>query len=283
MWYSDDWVFEPICESGKKASDEPEKPTNPLAFALDNLESVIKTKTDVQYALYRKGLGWIGFTWGYPGKEPPKDENKLIEAWTKLPKGQKKKFPFEGGYGISHIVAKRDWEGRYIDGLIGQKGIDAAKNAIKILLKMPLPRHIRKEQWELVFKRDKYLIVLRRKSVGSQMSEPRWLWSAYEWLDDRKYNLVVGGNVYESVGGTVAVEPRCATAPCSYSSPETRVLLLYEGAHSTQELSVERTPHSPALRTKQSRETRNMGATNSVGKRYAPKPGTAEYGLTLDL
>ena len=58
MIYNDEWVFEPICESGKDGSDIPAIPreSEALAFALSNLEKVLSNHGEIKYAAYRRGL-----------------------------------------------------------------------------------------------------------------------------------------------------------------------------------------------------------------------------------
>lgn len=53
------------------------------------LQTVIETHTDILDAMYRDDIGSVDFLWGSPGGKPPK---------------------FKRGYGISHIIAKRDFE-----------------------------------------------------------------------------------------------------------------------------------------------------------------------------
>lgn len=98
------------------------------------MQHVISSHKYEPRAMYRKDLGWIGFEWGRPGDAPPNFKN--IEEALKWWNGLKNKLAiYRGGYGISHIIAKRDWEGQWIKEFIGQKGIDVAYRLIQVIAK----------------------------------------------------------------------------------------------------------------------------------------------------
>ncbi|MDR1019322.1 MAG: hypothetical protein LBL73_01065 [Synergistaceae bacterium] len=69
------------------------------------MERVISEHVGVENAMWREGIEWISFVWGRPGKGAN----------------------FKGGYGVSHIIEKRNAEGH--DGLaIARKMVDVIAN-----------------------------------------------------------------------------------------------------------------------------------------------------------
>lgn len=100
----------------------------------DAMRRVIAQHVNEPKAMYRKDLGWIAFYWGKAGQEPPEfeDQKEMREWWNGL---KNKHGLFGGGYGISHIIAKRDWEGKHIKSLIGQKGEDVAMKMVDVIAK----------------------------------------------------------------------------------------------------------------------------------------------------
>lgn len=53
------------------------------------IHRVLAAKTDFIHAMHRKNVGWIDVQWGIPGDGAPE---------------------FKGGFGIDHIMTKRDWQ-----------------------------------------------------------------------------------------------------------------------------------------------------------------------------
>jgi hypothetical protein len=74
----------------------------------------IQHKTSVKNAMSRPEIGNISFVWGYEG-----DPNK----------------EYSGGYGIAHIIAKRDWEGLHNQHLASQKGDAVAIKIVEVIAK----------------------------------------------------------------------------------------------------------------------------------------------------
>ena len=76
------------------------------------MKRVLSRHVNEPRAMYRKDLGWIAFFWGKPGGPPPK---------------------CKGGYGISKIIAKRDWEGENDPQLAGQSGKSVAMQMVEVI------------------------------------------------------------------------------------------------------------------------------------------------------
>lgn len=114
-----DWIWDMIIlESATPYSAEENIRRGKMA-----MDHVISSKKYEPRSMWRKELGWIGFEWGKAGEEPPEFASHAeFRKWQKS--GRR---PFDkGGYGVAHILAKRDWEGKYIEEFIGQKGIEVA-------------------------------------------------------------------------------------------------------------------------------------------------------------
>lgn len=94
------------------------------------MRHVIETHKIEPKAMWRSELGWIGFEWGEPGETPPEFASHAeFRAWQKT--GRK---PYDRrGYGVAHIIAKRDWEGRHIEEFLGKHGIDEAYRIVKAI------------------------------------------------------------------------------------------------------------------------------------------------------
>lgn len=103
---------------------------------IEAMRHVISSHKLEPHAMYRKDIGWIGFEWGEEGEAPPKfKDHAEFRAWQKT--GRR---PFDkGGHGIAHIIAKRDWEGKYIEEFLGQKGKNFLKVLIEALARGELP------------------------------------------------------------------------------------------------------------------------------------------------
>lgn len=124
-------------------------------------------------AMFRKELGWIGFEWGKPGTEPPEfDSHEEFRQWQKT--GRK---PYdEGGHGISHIIAKRDWEGKYIKQFHGQSGQDIAFKVVEIVARGEI-YGLGKSAIHATIKWNGYEVGLNRKSTGGGIY---WVITGYE-------------------------------------------------------------------------------------------------------
>jgi len=100
----------------------------------DAMKRVIAQHVNEPKAMYRKDLGWIAFYWGKEGQTPPEftNDKEMLKWW----QGLKNKYGlFNGGYGVSHIIAKRDWEGKYIKEFSGQSGKDVALRLVSAIAK----------------------------------------------------------------------------------------------------------------------------------------------------
>ena len=182
-------------------------------------------------------------------------------------------------------MAKRDWEGKYIEPLIGQGGEEAVRNIVKNLIKAKISQHLSKNQNRVPLSKGNYRIILERASNNTE--DPRWLWSGFEMVEEGKYRLVIDGKVYESVGETVDLEPQWATLDCSYSAARNNQGAL-EGAHVTRCMPQMVIPYGTFLALQPYAHsgldhTHYVGATDSMEMWRKPEPGTAEYGLTLNL
>lgn len=101
---------EPILESAQVRT--PLTVEENIQRGREAMSRVIERRVNEPRAMYRKGLGWIAFFWGKAGGEPPK---------------------CKGGHGISKILAKREWEGRSIEELIGQSGVAVAYKLVEVI------------------------------------------------------------------------------------------------------------------------------------------------------
>ncbi len=152
------------------------------------MNRVISKHGNEPKAMYRQDLGWIAFYWGKPGRKPPSfsSEDDMLEWWNSL----KDKFSlFEGGHGVSHIIAKRDWEGKYIRGLLGQKGVSVASKLVEVIAKghhQPSP----KDKATIVI--DGYAATL---ALTRFQNDQVWLLSGFKEVAKEDYNLI-----YESSG-----------------------------------------------------------------------------------
>ncbi|MBQ9405989.1 MAG: hypothetical protein IJU37_04525 [Desulfovibrio sp.] len=64
------------------------------------------------------------------------NREELLKWWNKFTTNdERKKAPFYKGHGISHIIAKRDWEGEHIKEFKGQKGLDVALKLVEVIAK----------------------------------------------------------------------------------------------------------------------------------------------------
>lgn len=86
-WVEPHMVHAHITEHGPEP-DAPKDANQSVWMGKQAMAEAIKGH-DVVHAMHRKGLGWVDFEQGIPGGGPPE---------------------FDGGWGITHIRAKRDWQ-----------------------------------------------------------------------------------------------------------------------------------------------------------------------------
>lgn len=88
---------------------------------------------------FKSGVGMVSFPKGKRGEPvPPTKDNlkQLLDWWNSFDNAnERRKTPFMSGFGVLHIVAKRDWEGEHIEQLKGQKGIEVAKLLVEVVLR----------------------------------------------------------------------------------------------------------------------------------------------------
>ncbi len=115
-----------------------------------SLQKVIFQKTDVSAAMHRfdlEGVNDITFVWGAPGKTHP---------------------DFKGGYGISHIIAKRDAE--------AGNGLDVAVKLVEVIAKGKLDKQVlQKDTVHITY--DGYEAVLSKSRFGEKET---WLLTGWE-------------------------------------------------------------------------------------------------------
>lgn len=121
-----------------------------LAIGLKALTKCIKTKADVPNAFLRIGFGYITLIYGEVGN--PKDD-------------------FKPGYGITHILAKRNYENK--------DGLEVAKKLIEVLIYGTIQLPAKKEDQieKIVIVKDGYLATVALKWYGNNIS---WLLSGYK-------------------------------------------------------------------------------------------------------
>lgn len=141
----------PCCNKSKKNIEK----------GIKAMKKVIETHEDVDRAMKHPKLGWISFIWGEKGNAS-KD--------------------YAGGYGVSHILAKRDHEGFNDPIFEGQKGKDIA---------LRLPIVIEKGKVSNVYERGRkrdidfagYKVILRLDKDGE---EKNWVLSGFRMSENRK-------------------------------------------------------------------------------------------------
>ena len=124
-----------------------------LKIGLTALSKCIKTKADVQNAFLRIDLGYISLIYGIPGH--PKNK-------------------FKPGYGISHIIAKRNSE--------NNDGLAVSKKLIDVLVYGTIRKHAASDKIEKIeIAKDGYLAILKLTWNGENIY---WLLSGYK--EDKK-------------------------------------------------------------------------------------------------
>ena len=133
----------------------------------------------VEHAMYKSDVGWISFEKGVPGVAPPTKANpeKLLAWWNSFKTlEERKEAAFKSGHGLSHIIAKRDWEGEHIEQLHGQRGLDAALTLVQVIQNGAA----RDSKMDKVIEKYGYLVVLRRAYQNSLGNQDYWVWSGYK-------------------------------------------------------------------------------------------------------
>lgn len=153
------------------------------------MKHVIASHKMEPHAMWRKDIGWIGFEWGKSGEEPPAFNTKEdFRAWQKS--GRK---PFDkGGYGIAHIIAKRNWEGKHIEEFLGQKGIDIAYKLVDVIAKGTAQT----QGATALITNGQYKVILRKRGSGKGQF---WIITGYQ-VPENKYQMV-----FESAVGNGSV------------------------------------------------------------------------------
>lgn len=125
---------------------ETNNPNNEIKKGLKALEFVVENRNDYPDAMRRYDIGKINFYYGTEGNANKK---------------------FKGGYGISHIVAKRDWEAENIPSLSNQKGIEVAKKMVEVIAKGDIIKVIENKS-TIWIEYDEYIAVLSLQNNGNQ-------------------------------------------------------------------------------------------------------------------
>ncbi len=162
------------------------------------MQHVIASHKFEPRAMYRKDIGWIGFEWGEPGVFPPKWKNRerALNWWDHL----KDKYSlFKKGYGISHIIAKRDWEGQFIKEFLGQKGMDVAYKMVDVIAR----GKSRREGQYMFLEHAGYRAILRKPApkYKEAKKDEDWLLTGYK-INTSGYEFV-----FESADGMALQTP----------------------------------------------------------------------------
>lgn len=153
---------------------------------IDAMQRALGGKEDVEHAMYRKDIGWISFVWGEPGCAPPEGEDELRRWWASLgSEKERRRAPYRGGYGLSHIVAKRNWEGKWIVPLLGKKGRVVAYELVEAIAKGDM--EIRGEARIIYYSPKKLKVILKKKA--GRIEKTYWLISSFEVVPAGKYEM----------------------------------------------------------------------------------------------
>ncbi|MBQ3172660.1 MAG: hypothetical protein IJB53_12260 [Mailhella sp.] len=230
------------------------------------MKHVIDTAAKEYHAMYRKELGWIAFSWGTPGTPPPdfKSKKEAAEWWANLPgktNGQKGRRVFSGGRGVSHIIAKRDWEAKWMDRFEGQSGREVALKCVEVIARGTVTQKGARR----IITFGKILVGLVPDSRWAESKELRakgkkkeefWVLSGFEIVDnDEEYGITESADE--------AGVPRTLHRPTHTAPFEDRCCM---GATETVE---KRVPDSPV--------------PCKPSERKVPEYGTGAYGFLLDL
>ena len=171
------------------------------------MRHVISTHAKEYHAMYRKELGWIAFSWGETGTPPPnfKNRQEAIEWWANLPgktNAQKGSHVFPKGRGISHIIAKRNWEAKWMKRFAGQSGTQIALELVEVIAKGTISsngsrRTIIFGKMQVTLIADSRWIESKDARQAGKKKEEYWVLSGFEVVDnDEEYGI------FESADGT---------------------------------------------------------------------------------
>ncbi len=161
IWRSEDGKEEKCMGSVAELNTEIEKSLKSkfyadLLKAVEALKTVLENKKEVQNAYFREDLGEIAFVFGQMGEE---DKN------------------FKGGFGISHIIAKREWEGQNVTELKGQSGFEFMLELVGVLAKGKIKPFNEGSEKRFVEYGNKTAILALNKE-GQKMT---WLLTGFEY------------------------------------------------------------------------------------------------------
>lgn len=160
-----------------------------IRHGIEAMNVVRNSHTDVQHAMYRNDIGWISFPWGTPGQAPPADLKKWWDSLSS--ETERRAAPYKSGYGVSHIIAKRDWEGKHIKALLGQKGKDFVMSLVEVIARGKKRAEGTRVILELVPKHIKVVLEkISEPNITEGKSAENWLISSYEILTSGNYQLV---------------------------------------------------------------------------------------------
>lgn len=129
-----------------------------LKKGIRNLNKVLKTKKDVFEAFISNSLGKISLIYGFEGNA---NNN------------------FKKGYGISHIVAKRNYEAKNSTDN-KEKGVDVAKKLIDVIINGEIVKTIKSKE-TVHIEKDGYEAVL---SLDWHKNKITWLLTGYKIKKD---------------------------------------------------------------------------------------------------
>lgn len=256
-------MFDLVFESAQVAT--PTTPEENIRRGREAMKHVIATGAKEYRAMYRKELGWIAFSWGTPGTPPPEFKNRkeAAEWWAKLPgktNGQKGSRVFAKGRGVSHIIAKRDWEAKWMNHFAGQSGREVALKCVEVIARGKIEKRSPKKYIEW----GKYCVVLipdsswvesRSSRTQGKKREEYWVLSGMEYVDESIYAIME--SVDEVGGGSLPAYP-------THSMP-----------------LVPR--HSVGATDSVKNSVPDSSTTRKPWERKEPEYGTVAYGLLLDL
>lgn len=209
------------------------------------MKRVIARHVEEPRAMYRENLGWISFRWGNPGTPPPtfKTDIETLAWWRSLPN---KLGLFQHGHGVSHIIAKRNWEGKWIKEFLGQKGEDLALLLVSVIARGRPEKHGVKASITM----PGYTVGLElRKQEGRKANDDIEYWLITGFAHKKKgYELIfessddIASLDFRAADELVGVEPSCSTCveptrrPTSTQVPhhggeQTTPVILSESTH----------------------------------------------------
>lgn len=192
-------MFDLVFESAQVAT--PTTPEENIRRGREAMKHVIATGAKEYRAMYRKELGWIAFSWGTPGTPPPEFKNRkeAAEWWANLPgktNGQKGSRVFAGGRGVSHILAKRDWEAKWMDRFAGQNGREVALKCVEVIAKGRIHAEGHKRsvifgKWYVSLIPDSRWSESRKKRAQGKKKEESWILTGFEVVEnDEEYGIL---------------------------------------------------------------------------------------------